>query len=325
MSKPHIYITRPIPQRALDIIARSCTFEVWSDEDTPVPAEVLAEKAREADGLFTLVTDAVTDELLAGAPRLRVVSNMAVGFDNIDVEAATRKGIIVTNTPGVLTETTADLAWALLMATTRRLPQSERALRDGEWTTWKPMEFTGQDVYGATLGIIGLGGIGAAVARRACGFGMKIVYNNRRRNTTLEAALNAEYRPLDDLLAESDFISIHCPLTDATRHLIGAAQLAQMKPTAVLINTARGPVVDEAALYRALNEGQIWAAGLDVWEHEPVRPDHPLLELDNVVALPHIGSASEATRTRMAVMAAENVVAGAAGQIPPNAVNPEAV
>lgn len=184
------------------------------------------------------------------------------------------------------------------------------------------MEFTGQDVYGATLGIVGLGAIGAAVARRAIGFGMKVLYYNRRRNGALEAALNAQYRSLDDLLAESDFISLHCPLTEETRGLMGAAELAKMKPTAVLVNTARGPVVDEEALYRALKEGQIWAAGLDVWEKEPIRPDHPLLGLDNVVALPHIGSASRATRAKMAVMAAENVVAGAEGRIPPNLVKP---
>lgn len=324
MPKPHVYVTRRIPAEALEVIDRSCTYEVWDEGDAPVPSQVLAEKAKTADGLFTLLTEQITDELLVGAPRVRVVSNMAVGFDNIDVEAATRRGVLVANTPDVLTETSADLAWSLLMAAARRIPQSERALRDGKWDTWKPMEFTGQDVYGATLGIIGLGRIGAAVARRALGFGMKVIYHGRRRVPALEAALNAQYRTMEELLSESDFVSLHCPLTEGTHHLIGEREFAKMRSNAVLINTSRGPVVDEEALYRALETKQIWAAGLDVWEKEPVNPQHPLLSLDNVVALPHIGSASIKTRTRMAVLAANNLVQALTGQLSSVAlVNPE--
>ncbi len=322
MAKPRVYITRNIPQAALDIIDAACQWEQWAS-DEPVPREVLLAKAQQVDGLLTLLTDRIDQPLLAAAPSLKVIANMAVGYDNIDVAAATAAGVLVTNTPGVLTETTADLAWALLMAAARRLPQSERALRAGQWQSWKPLEFTGQDIYGATLGIVGLGSIGAAVARRALGFGMKILYYNRRPNPVAEAALGCRYVDLDTLLRESDFVSLHCPLTDETRGLIGRRELALMKPTAVLVNTARGPVVDEAALIDALKEGRIWAAGLDVYDVEPIAPDHPLLQLDNVVALPHIGSASIRTRTRMATLAAENLVAALTGKEPPTPVNPE--
>lgn len=320
MSRPRVYITRRIPQAALDIIEASCDYEIW-DSDQPVPPEVLSEKIRNADGLFALLTDKVDDELLSQAPSLKVVANMAVGYDNIDVAAATKRGVLVTNTPGVLTETTADLAFALMMATARRLSESERLLREGKWETWKPMEFTGQDIYGATLGIIGMGRIAAATARRALGFNMKVIYHNRRRKPEIEAALGCEYRELDDLLKEADFVSLHCPLTEETRHLISERELKLMKKTAVLINTARGPVVDEEALANALRDGEIWAAGLDVYSVEPISLDHPLLSLPNVVALPHIGSASIATRTRMATLAAENLVAALTGKEPPTPVN----
>ncbi len=320
MSKPRVYVTRRLPQTALDIIGRACEYEIW-DSDLPVPPDTLAEKVKEVDGLLCLLTDKVTDSLLAAAPNLKVVANMAVGYDNIDVAAASKRGVLVTNTPGVLTETTADLAWALLMATARRITDSERRLRAGEWQTWKPMEFTGQDVYGATLGLIGMGNIGAATARRALGFGMRILYHNRRRNPMLEAALGCEYVDLDTLLKESDFVSLHCPLTEETRHLISDRELKLMKKSAVLINTARGPVVDEDALVRALQAGEIWAAGIDVYSVEPVPLDHPLLKLENVVTLPHIGSASIRTRTRMATLAAENVVAALTGKEPPTPVN----
>jgi len=320
VTRPRVYITRRIPQEALHIVARHCDFEVW-DRDEPVDPAVLAEKIREVDGLLTLLTDAVTEDLLARARRLRVIAQMAVGYDNIDVEAATRRGIVVTNTPGVLTESTADLAFALLLAAARQLPQAERSLREGRWTTWRPMEFTGQDVHGAVLGIIGLGRIGAAVARRAAGFGMQVIYYSRSRKLDLEAALGCRYVDLPTLLGEADFVSIHCPLTPETHHLIGEPELRRMKPTAVLINTARGAIVDEAALVRALREGWIWAAGLDVYHREPLPADHPLLGLERVVALPHIGSASIRTRTRMACLAAENLVAVLTGQRPPTPVN----
>jgi len=320
MARPRVYVTRRLPERAIDIIKQACDVEVW-ESDLPVPADVLAEKVKEIDGLLCLLTDKITDSLLASAPRLKVVANMAVGYDNIDVAAATRRGVLVTNTPGVLTETTADLAWALLMAAARRITDAERRLRAGEWQTWKPMEFTGQDVYGATLGLIGMGNIGAAVARRALGFGMRILYHNRRPNPLLEAALGCTYVDLDTLLKESDFISLHCPLTPETRHMISDREFKLMKKTAVLINTARGAVVDEEALVRALQQGEIWAAGIDVYSIEPVPLDHPLLKLDNVVTLPHIGSASIRTRTRMATLAAENVVAALTGKTPPTPVN----
>lgn len=323
MSLGRVYVTRPIPEAGLELLRRECEVEVFPEEDRlPTKEEIIA-GVRGKDALLSLLTEEITAEVMDAAPNLKVISNYAVGYNNIDVEAATARGIVVTNTPGVLTETTADLAWALLMAAARRLPQSERALRAGQWQSWKPLEFTGQDIYGATLGIVGLGSIGAAVARRALGFGMKILYYNRRPNPVAEAALGCRYVDLDTLLRESDFVSLHCPLTDETRGLIGRRELALMKPTAVLVNTARGPVVDEAALIDALKEGRIWAAGLDVYDVEPIAPDHPLLQLDNVVALPHIGSASIRTRTRMATLAAENLVAALTGKEPPTPVNPE--
>jgi glyoxylate reductase len=272
-----------------------------------------------------LLTDRIDAALLAAAPRLRVVANMAVGYDNIDVEACTRRGVLVTNTPGVLTETTADLVWALMMAAARRVVEAQKFIEADRWRTWSPLLLTGQDVYGATLGIIGAGRIGAAVARRAVGFGMRIMYHNRRSAPELEAATGAVYAGLEELLAAADFVVTLVPLSAETHHLIGVDQLRLMKPSAVLVNAARGPVVDEQALYQALSEGWIWAAGLDVWEQEPIRASHPLLSLPNVVALPHIGSASIATRTRMAVMAAANLVAAVRGERPENVVNAEAL
>lgn len=323
MTRPTVYITRKIPEPALQIIAEACAYRLWPEEEIPVPREILLEEIAEVDGVFTLLTEKVDEEFLLAARRLKIVANMAVGYDNINVDAATRHGVMVTNTPGVLTETTADLAFALLLATARRLLEANRYLVEGHWKTWHPMLLTGQDVHGATLGIIGLGRIGAAVARRARGFQMRLLYYNRTRREDLEQELGISYRPLDDLLRESDFVSIHAPLTPETRHLIGARELALMKPTAVLINTSRGPLVDEAALYQALVEKKIWAAGLDVFEVEPVSPDHPLLQLENVVALPHIGSASIATRIKMATTAASNLVAGVTGKRPPHLVNPQ--
>lgn len=324
MTKPNIYVTRKLPEQAMSILRQACEIRQWDVEEQPVPRETLLAEAAKADGLYVLLTDRVDEELLAAAPNVRMVANMAVGYDNIDVPACSRRGVMVSNTPGVLTETTADLTWALLMATARRLVEAQKVIEADEWRTWSPMMLTGQDIYGATLGIIGAGRIGSAVARRARGFGMRILYHNRRPNAELEAESGAEYVTLPDLLAQSDFVVTLVPLTPETRHLINADALRQMKRTAVFVNAARGPVVDEQALYTALKEGWIWAAGLDVWETEPIRSDHPLLSLPNVVALPHIGSASIATRTRMAVMAAENLVAGLTGQRPPNLVNGDA-
>ncbi|BDG62188.1 2-hydroxyacid dehydrogenase [Caldinitratiruptor microaerophilus] len=324
MARPQVYITRKIPREAVDIIAAACDYRMWEKEDEAVPAEVLDAEIAGVDGVLTLLTEKWDAARLARAPRLRVLANMAVGYDNIRIPDCTARGVLVTNTPGVLTETTADLTWALLMATARRIPEAERVLRAGQWKTWSPMMLTGQDVFGRTLGIVGLGRIGQAVARRARGFAMRILYHNRRRDPAAEAELGAEYRPLPDLLREADFVVVLVPLSPETRGLIGARELALMKPTAVLVNAARGGIVDEAALYDALKHRRIWAAGLDVWEQEPVPLDHPLLTLDNVVALPHIGSASIATRTRMATLAAENLVAALTGRRPPTPVNPEA-
>ncbi len=318
------YITRQLPEEALQIARSSAEIEVWQGE-LPPPREVLLEKAADSDGLLCLLTDRIDAELLDHAPKLRVVSQMAVGFDNIDVAACTARGIPVGNTPGVLTETTADLAFALLLATARRLVEADRFLHSGQWQTWSPMLLTGPDVHHATLGLVGMGRIGYEVARRATGFQMPLLYTGPRRSEVAERDFGARHVDLETLLAESDFVSLHTPLTPQTYHLIGAAELARMKPTAILINTARGPVVDQAALVEALRERRIAAAGLDVFEAEPLPLDSPLLQLDNVVLLPHIGSASIATRTRMAVLSAENLVAGLQGRPLPHPVNPDVI
>jgi glyoxylate reductase len=323
MERPRVYVTRRIPEEGFALLREATNCRVWEGE-LPPPREVLLQEVAEIEGLLCLLTDRIDEALLNAAPRLRVVSQMAVGVDNIDVAACTRRGIPVGYTPGVLAETTADLAWALLMATARRVVEADAYTRSGAWKTWEPMGLLGRDVHQATLGIIGLGGIGAEVAKRARGFDMRLLYHSRHRKPELEASLGLEFRPMDDLLRESDFVSLHCALTPETRHLIGPRELALMKPTAILINTTRGPVVDQAALAAALSTGTIAAAGLDVFETEPVPLDDRILSLPNVVALPHIGSASVATRGRMSRMAAENLLAALAGNRPPNLVNPEA-
>jgi glyoxylate reductase len=271
-----------------------------------------------------MLTDPVDAAVLDAGKRLRFVAQMAVGYDNVDVAAATERGILVTNTPGVLTETTADLAFALLLAAARRVVEGDRLTRTGGWKTWHPSFLLGQDVHGATLGIVGLGQIGLAVARRARGFDMRILYHDRRQHPQAEAELALEYVDFDRLLRESDFVTLHVPLLAETRHLIGERELALMKPSAVLVNAARGPVVDQRALYAALKERRIAAAGLDVAEVEPVPLDDPLLTLDNVVITPHIGSASVATRAKMAEMAVESVLQALRGGLPSHCVNPEA-
>jgi lactate dehydrogenase-like 2-hydroxyacid dehydrogenase len=315
------FVTRALPEEALSIVREAAEVEVWP-EDGPPPRQALLERAAAADGLLCLLTDRIDAELLDRAPRLRVVSQMAVGVDNIDVAACAARGVVVGNTPGVLTETTADLAFALILATARRVTGAERALRDGEWTTWSPFWLTGPDVHHGTLGILGMGRIGYEVARRAHGFHMRILYHNRRRNEAAERDFGAEYVDLSALMAESDFLSLHMPLTPETRHIIGAAELARMKSSAILINTARGAVVDQRALFEALRDRRIAAAGLDVFETEPLPLDDPLLTLDNVVLLPHVGSATVQTRTRMAVLAARNLAAGLRGEPLPHAVQP---
>jgi glyoxylate reductase len=315
MKKPYVYMTRQVAAEIIDALKEVADVEVWP-QDRPVPREVLLQKAEQADGLFVLLTDRIDNELLNRAGRLRIVANMAVGYDNIDVQAAKQKGIIVTNTPDVLTEATADLAFALLMATGRRLVEANRFLHNGEWKTWSPYLFAGQRIYGAVLGIIGMGRIGEAVARRANGFRMKVLYHNRRRRPEVEEALDVRFAELDELLRTSDYVMLLTPLTAETRGLIGEREFSLMKPSAVFLNVSRGGTVDEEALYRALAEGRIWAAGLDVFQQEPVPTDHPLLSLPNVVALPHIGSATYEARNQMARLAVENLIAVLSGKEP---------
>lgn len=319
--KPKIYITRKLPELVVERLKVVCELKMWENEEEPVPREILEKEIQDVDGLYCLLTESIDQPLLNLAQRLKIVSNMAVGYNNIDVAAATKKGIMVTNTPGVLTETTADLTFALLMATSRRLVEASDYLRAGNWKTWSPMQLTGQDIYGATLGILGLGRIGEALAKRARGFDMNILYHNRSRKLEAEEQLGIQYAGKETLLRESDFVCVLTPFTPETKNYIGAEELSLMKPTAILINTARGGIVNEEALYHALRNGEIWGAGLDVFEEEPVRTDHPLLSLPNVVALPHIGSASQATRLRMASLAAENLLQGLKGETPKNLVN----
>ncbi len=297
-------------------------MELWPEDDPP-PAGVLRDAASRSEGILVNISDRVDAELLEGSPRLRIVSQMAVGYDNIDVASATRRGVLVTNTPGVVTEPTADMTFALLLAQARRLPEGEKAIRRSEWGEWKPWFLLGRDLTGKTLGIVGLGSVGMAVARRALGFGMRVVYNSRRRKPEAEAALGLEWRELPALLAESDYVSLHVALNDETRGMIGAPELAQMKRDAVLINAARGGVVDQAALVQALSHGVIGGAGLDVFENEPLSADDPLIGLDNVVVAPHLGSATVETRARMSDLAVDNLLAFFRGQRPPCCVNAE--
>lgn len=321
--KKTVYVTRKIPDDALQMLTSRFHVRMWEKEETPVPRSVLEEEIQEVDGLFCLLTEEIDEDLLKKAENLKIISNMAVGYNNIDVEAATKRKIMVTNTPGVLTETTADLTFALLMATARRIVEASDYLRKNKWKTWSPMQLTGQDVYGATLGIIGMGRIGEAVARRAKGFNMNILYHNRNRKKDAEDELKVTYKEKEALLKESDFVVLLTPYTEETHYLIDEKELALMKKSAILINSARGGIVNETALYNALVNGEIWAAGLDVFEKEPVDLNHPLLTLPNVVTLPHIGSASKATRMKMAIMAAEHIVQALHGETPTHLVNRE--
>ena len=318
---PQVFVSRRIPDEGLDPIIESCDADVW-DGEMPPPRDELLRRVAGCDGVLALLTDRVDDAFLdAAGPQLRVVANYAVGYDNIDVPACRARGVAVGNTPGVLTETTADLAFALLMAAARRLPEGSRYVRDGNWKTWGPLLLLGPDVHGATIGIVGFGRIGQAVAQRAQGFGMRILYHDiQPLPDDVTSAFGASYRPLEALLAESDFVSLHVNLSDVTRHLINAETLAWMKPTAVLVNTSRGPVVDQAALAEALRDGTIWAAALDVTDPEPIPMDDPLVGLDNCLIVPHIASASRATRGKMAAMAAANLLAGVRGEPLPTPV-----
>ncbi len=318
MAKPKVFVTRKIPEKGLSLVRDSCQAEIWQDELPPSRADFLA-AIRDVEGLLSLLTERVDAEAMDAAPHLKVISNMAVGVDNVDVAAATARKIPVGNTPGVMTDATADLAFGLMMAAARRIVEGEHYVRAGRWKTWSPQLLLGADIAEATLGIIGFGRIGRAVAKRARGFDLNVIYHDPAALPEFEA------RPvtLDTLLRESDFISLHVPLTAETRHMINAQTLREMKRNAVLVNTSRGPVVDHQALYEALKAGRIFAAALDVTEPEPLPHDSPLLELDNCIVVPHLGSASQRTRDQMALLAAQNLIAGLRGERLPNCVNIE--
>jgi glyoxylate reductase len=323
MKRFKVFVTRKILEEGLNMLRERYDVEV-SDYDGIIPREMLLKKVKGADALLSLLTDNIDAEVMdAAGPNLKIIANYAVGYNNIDVEEATKRGIMVTNTPGVLTETTADFAWTLLMAIARRIVEADKFVREGKFRGWEPMLLLGTDVFGATLGIVGFGRIGQAMARRALGFNMRVLYyDNSRVDEQLEKELKATFVDLPTLLKESDFVTLHVPLTKQTHHLIGEKELKMMKKDAYLINTARGPVVDEKALVKALKEGWIKGAALDVFENEPeIEPE--LLKLDNVVLAPHIASASYATRSKMSVMVAENIIKALNGEVPPNLVNPE--
>lgn len=320
MAKPKVFVTRIIPDAGFDLVKAACEVDLWTDE-LPPPYEVLLERVRGVDGLLCLLTDRIDAQLMDTAgPQIKVISNHAVGFDNIDIPAATARNIPVGNTPGILTDATADFAFSLLVSAARRVVEGDRYVRAGQWKTWGPSILLGPDVTGATLGIIGYGRIGQAVAKRASGFDMRILYYDPM---VTDPAVPGAAVDLETLLRESDFVSLHTVLNEETRHLINRDTLALMKPSAILINTSRGPVVDGQALYEALKANQIFAAALDVTDPEPLPMDSPLLELDNVVIAPHIASASKPTRDKMSLMAAQNLLAGVNGQRLPNCVNPE--
>lgn len=303
--KPIIFITQKLPEKAVSGLQESFEVRMWEDEEMPAPREELLRQAKEAHALWTMLSDKIDKEVFENAPNLKIVSNLAVGFNNIDLHAAHEHHVMVTNTPEVLTESTADLTFALLLATARRIVEASDSVRSGDWKSWTPMGMAGRNVGGATLGIIGMGRIGEAVARRAQGFGMEVLYHNRTRRSFEDV----KYAGLDELLGKSDFVVLLTPLTEETRGMIGARELSLMKETACLINVARGGIVDETALYEALKSGGIWRAGLDVFEQEPVPLDHPLLTLPNVTVLPHIGSATVQTRLAMMDMNAKAIKA----------------
>ncbi len=321
--KQRVFVTRKIPDEGLKMITEKFDTTVWPSQEPPSIQEII-QNAEDCEGLVTLLSDPIGEEVIDKLPKLKVIAQYAVGYDNIDVSLATKRKIAVTNTPGVLTETTADLTWALLMAASRRIVEADRYIRDKKWdVAWGPEMLLGSDIYGATLGIVGMGRIGQSVARRASGFNMKIIYYSRTRNQNIENELDAKHVNLHTLLRESDIVTLHIPLNSETHHLISKAEFEMMKESSILVNTSRGKVVDETALYNALKEGHIGSAGLDVFQEEPISKNSPLLDLNNVVIVPHIGSASKNTRTTMSRMCAENLIAALDGKIPPNIVNPE--
>lgn len=320
--KPKVFVTRIIPDEGLNMIRQAAEMKLWEDE-LPPPREVLLREVRNVDGLLSLLTDQVDATLMDSNPCLRVISNYAVGYDNIDIPAATQRDIPVGNTPGVLTDTTADLAFTLLVSAARRIVEGADYVRAGRWKTWGPKLLTGLDIHHATLGIIGFGRIGQKLARRAQGFEMRVLYSDVFRRVDLEKSMGVRYVEPDTIYHESDFISIHTDLNEKTRHMINASAFARMKPSAIVINTARGPIIDPAALYEALSSGRIRAAALDVTEPEPIPVDSPLVKLPNCLIVPHIASASVATRAKMAEMAAANLIAGVRNERLPTCVNPE--
>jgi len=324
LARPRVYITRTIPEAGMNVLRTYCDIEV-NPEESPPTKEELEKRLQDKDALLCLVTERIDKEIIASGSRLKVISSISVGYEHIDVAEATKRGIYVTFTPGVLTDATADFAWSLIMATARRVAEADRYVRNGRWKiAWGPMMFLGSEIYGRTLGILGLGRIGSAVAKRAKGFQMRLIYYDViRAPREREEELGIEYMPLENVLREADFVTIHVPLTPETRHLIGKDLLRLMKPSAHLINTSRGPVVDENALVLALREKWIAGAALDVFEQEPIDPRSPLLELDNVVLAPHIASATRESRYGMAGLAAENLISVLKGESPPNLVNPE--
>ena len=323
MGKPKVYVTRQLFPEAMEILEAVASVEVFEGVDNAIPRDLLLEKVKDVEGLLSLLTERIDGELMDAGEKLKVVSNYAVGFNNIDTDAATERGIYVTNTPGILTDTTADAAFTLLMAIARRVPEADRHIRAKGWIhAWGPKMYIGSDVHGKTLGILGMGRIGSAMAKRAKGFNMDVVYHDVYRREDLEEELGIAYMPRDEVMRSADFLSLHVPLTPETRHMMGAEELASMKETAFLINTSRGPVIDEKALAEALRDGVIAGAGLDVFETEPVSHDSPLLELDNIVLTPHLASGSIETRTKMATTAATNIVSVLQGRVPPDMVNP---
>ena len=322
MEKPEVFVTRIILDKGLDLVKEACQTDIWPEE-LPPSREMLLERVQGVDGLLCLLTDRIDAETMdAAGPGLKVISNHAVGFDNIEVAAATTRGIPVGNTPGILTDATADMAFALMMAAGRRLVEAEKFLRAGKWKTWSPSMLLGVDFAGATLGIIGFGRIGQAVAKRATGFNMRVLYFDPGASAS-PSYLPAVSTDLDTLLQDSDFISVHVPLTPDTHHLVDANFLTKLKPNAVLVNTSRGGVLDQAALYETLKQRRIFAAALDVTDPEPLPVDNPLLELDNCIIVPHIASASIQSRDMMAFLSAKNLIAGVNGEHLPHCVNPE--
>lgn len=321
MQKPYVYISRKLPDFVIEKLTNFAEVQMWDQEDVPVPYQTLLEEAKRADALFTMISDKIDQTLMSQAPNLKVIANLAVGFDNIDVKYAESKGIAVCNTPDVLTETTADLTFALLLATARRLVEAAEFIKNDEWKSWSPYLLAGADVFGKTIGIVGMGKIGTAVAKRATGFSMNLLYHNRNRYIEAEKDLGASYCSFEDLLETSDYIVNLTPLTENTRHLFNKEAFQKMKKSAIFINVGRGPVANEQDLYEALLQGEIAACGLDVFDKEPINALHPLLTMPNVVALPHIGSASVETRTKMIQLCMENIISVLAGQKPKTLVH----